>query len=201
MITNVNESLKKKVQKENSKQSKGLYYLWIFEKIALSLNILYIIAFPIYCIVTGYLVSTNMRTGEKSYFLICMDTSIVASMGLTFVLLVHVVRKRIEGVKIGERVDEAIEIIDEKLFYTFRIKYETLENKRILVILDLNTINNLHYDEKTYEITIGAMMLEKVIDVSTNIQELRDAEMTSRSITIFDYFSPSLYNLLKSKVK
>lgn len=52
--------------------------------------------FPIYCIVTGYLVSTNMRTGKFSYFLVVSETTIYASMGLAAVLFIYVLRARLE---------------------------------------------------------------------------------------------------------
>lgn len=66
--------------------------------------------------VTGNLVSTNMRTGQNSYFLVAMFTSIIAGMGLVFVLLVSVLRKRLEHTSIGGRIDEMIEIVDDKLY-------------------------------------------------------------------------------------
>ena len=118
----VDNGLKKKVQVENRKNRRGIHNLWLFEKVLLAVFIAFIVIFPIYCWKTGYLVSTITRTGEKSYFIVAMITSCIAGMGMTLVLLVSVLRKRIENVIIGERVDETIEIIDDKLFYTFRIK-------------------------------------------------------------------------------
>ena len=60
----VDSGLKKKIQIENRKHRRGIYYLWLFEKIFFALVIAYAILFPIYCKVTGNLVSTNMRTGK-----------------------------------------------------------------------------------------------------------------------------------------
>lgn len=47
-----------------------------------------------------------------------------------------------------------IEIVDDKLFYIFRIKYQTPADKRNIVVIDLNRINNLGYDDKLFEIKI-----------------------------------------------
>ena len=113
----VDSVLKKKIQIENRKHRRGIYYLWLFEKISFALVIAYAILFPIYCIVTGNLVSTNMRTGKLSYFLVASETSIYTSMGLTAVLLIYVLRMRLEHTFIGGRIDEMIEIVDDKLFY------------------------------------------------------------------------------------
>ena len=66
----VDSVLKKKIQIENRKHRRGIYYLWLFEKISFALVIAYIVLFPIYCVATGEFVSTNMRTGELSYFLV-----------------------------------------------------------------------------------------------------------------------------------
>ena len=71
----VDSGLKKKIQIENRKHRRGIYYLWLFEKISLVVVIAYAVLFPIYCVVTGYFVSTNMRTGELSYFLVASFTS------------------------------------------------------------------------------------------------------------------------------
>ena len=121
MSISVDSGLKKKIQIENRKNRRGIYYLWLFEKISFALVIAYAILFPIYCIVTGNLVSTNMRTGKLSYFLVASETSIYTSMGLTAVLLIYVLRMRLEHTFIGGRIDEMIEIVDDKLFYIFLV--------------------------------------------------------------------------------
>lgn len=88
----VDSGLKKKIQIENRKHRRGIYYLWLFEKISFALVIAYAILFPIYCIVTGKFVSTNMRTGELSYFLVASFTSCIVAMGLAAVLFIYVLK-------------------------------------------------------------------------------------------------------------
>ena len=116
----VDSVLKKKIQIENRKHRRGIYYLWLFEKISFALVIAYIVLFPIYCVATGEFVSTNMRTGELSYFLVAMLTSTFGSMGLAAVLFIYVLRIRLEHTFIGGRIDEMIEIVDDKLFILFK---------------------------------------------------------------------------------
>ena len=196
----VDSGLKKKIQIENRKHRRGIYYLWLFEKISFALVIAYAILFPIYCIVTGNLVSTNMRTGELSYFLVASETSIYTAMGLTAVLLIYVFRIRLEHTFIGGRIDEMIDINDDKLFYVFRIKYQTPADKRNVVVIDLNRINNLSYDDKLFEISIDGMMVEKIVNTSADVHKIEISEMADSKITINDYFTPSLYEILKSKI-
>lgn len=196
----VNSGLKKKIQIENRKHKRGIYYLWLFEKISLVSVLAYAVLFPIYCIITGYLVSTNMRTGKLSYFLVASETSIYTSMGLAAVLFIYVLRMRLEHTFIGGRIDEMIEIVDDKLFYVFRIKYQTPENKRNIVVIDLNRINNLSYNDKLFEINIDGMMIEKIVNTSTDVHKIKISDMVDSNIKINDYFTPSLYEVLKSKV-
>lgn len=197
----VDNTLKKKVQIENRKHKRGIHNLWLFEKTLLVVVIFLIFLFPIYCKATGNFISTNMRTGEHSCFIVASLTSVFGGMGLTLVLLVSVLRKRIENTLIGGRVDETIEILNDKLFYTFRIKYQTPIDKRNLVILDLSTINNISYDKKLFKINIEGMMVEKIVDSSSNVHQIKTSEMTNSKIELWDYFNPSLYELLKSKAK
>jgi len=193
----VDSGLKKKIQIENRKHRRGIYYLWLFEKISFALVIAYAILFPIYCIVTGYLVSTNMRTGKLSYFLVASETSIYTSMGLAAVLFIYVLRMRLEHTFIGGRIDEMIEIVDDKLFYIFRIKYQTPADKRNIVVIDLNKIS---YDDKLFEISIDGMMVEKIVNTSTDVHKIKISKMAESKIKINDYFTPSLYEVLKSKI-
>lgn len=196
MKLTVDNDLKKKIRIENRKNRRGIYILWIFEKVILVVVVFLIITFPVYCRITGSYISTNMRTGENSYFLVAMLTSIIAGMGLVLVLLVSVVRKRIENVIIGERVDETIEVLEDKLFYTFRKKYYTLVN---LVIVDLNKIKNIEYDIKLAEINVEGMMIEKTLNISLDIYKIETSEMTNSKLKLWDYFNPSLYELLTTK--
>lgn len=164
------------------------------------LVIAYAILFPIYCIVTGNFVSTNMRTGELSYFLVASFTSCIVAMGLAAVLFIYVLRIRLEHTFIGGRIDEMIEIVDDKLFYIFRIKYQTPADKRNIVVIDLNRINNLGYDDKLFEISIDGMMVEKIVNTSTDVHKIKISKMVDSNIKINDYFTPSLYEVLKSKI-
>lgn len=196
----VDSGLKKKIQIENRKHRRGIHNLWIFEKLTLFIVMVLIVIFPIYCKITGSFISTNMRTGEHSYFIVASLTSVFGGMGLTLVLLISVLRKRIENIFIGGRVDETIDIDDDKLFYSFRIKYQTPVDKRNVVVIDLNRINNLSYNDKLFEISISGMMVEKIVSTSTDVHKIKISEMEDSEITINDYFTPSLYEILKSRI-
>lgn len=200
MNISVDDGLKKKIQIENRKHRRGTHNLWIFEKVLFVLVIVLVVMFPIYCKMNGLFVSINMRTGENSYFLVAMFTSIIAGMGLVLVLIVSVLRKRIENTLIGGRADEKIEILGDKLFYVFRIKYQTLADQRNLIVVDLNTIKNISYDKKLFEINVEGMMVEKIVDVSADVHKIKTSEMVDGIVKLWDYYTPSLYEILKSKI-
>jgi hypothetical protein len=193
----VDEKLKKQVIVVNRRNSKKVNNLWIFEKILLIVVIMLSFIFPVYCRASGFLASTNIGTGNKSYSLVSMVDSIVACVGLTVILLIRVIRKRLESSLIGSRVDEKIEIVDNKLFYTFRVKYQTPENKRNLIIIDLCRLKNMDYNEDTKELTIKGLMTEKLIGTSDTEYMINDIEMIKSVVKIWDYFNLSLYATLK----
>ena len=196
----VDSGLKKKIQIENRKHRRGIYYLWLFEKISLVLVIAYAVFFPIYCVVTGYFCFNKYENRQKSYFAVSMFTTCIVGMGLTAVLLIYVLRMRLEHTFIGGRIDEMIEIVDDKLFYVFRIKYQTPADKRNIVVIDLNRIKKISYDDKLFEISIDGMMVEKIVNTSTDVHKINITEMVDSNIKINDYFTPSLYEVLKSKI-
>ena len=129
-----------------------------------------------------------------------MLTSTFGSMGLAAVLFIYVLRIRLEHTFIGGRVNEEIQIDGDKLVYAFRIKYQTPENERNIVAVDLSRISNLSYNDKLSEISIDGMMIERTIKAPTSVNWINTAKTVDSNIKINDYFTPSLYELLKSKI-
>ena len=78
--------------------------------------------------------------------------------------------------------------------------HQTPADKRNIVVIDLNRINNLGYDDKLFEISIDGMMVEKIVNTSTDVHKIKISKMVDSNIKINDYFTPSLYEVLKSKI-
>ena len=53
-------------------------------------------------------------------------------------------------------------------------------------MIDLNRINNLSYDDKLFEISIDGMMVEKIVNTSTDIHKINITEMVDSNIKIND---------------
>lgn len=111
-------------------------------------------------------------------------------------------REKVEEKEKPKDTDDtsAVQYDEYKLYYIFRIKYQTPADKRNIVVIDLNRINNLSYDDKLFEISIDGMMVEKIVNTSTDIHKINITEMVDSNIKINDYFTPSLYEVLKSKI-
>ena len=67
-------------------------------------------------------------------------------------------------------------------------------------LITSNTNSNLGYDDKLFEISIDGMMVEKIVNTSTDVHKIKISEMVDSNIKINDYFTPSLYEILKSKI-
>ena len=63
-------------------------------------------------------------------------------------------------------------------------------------MIDLNRINKLSYNDKLFEISIDGRMVEKVVNISTDVHKINTSEMVDSNIKINDYFTPSLYEVL-----
>lgn len=198
MILSVDPKLRKKVRRMHCRNRRGLHYYWIFEKALWLALISFIILFPIYCIKTNYLISTITRTGEKSYLLVGFKMSFIVIIGLPLALFVRAIRKRFELVSIGGKTDETLQVLDEKLFHSFRIKNETPVEQIMLVIIDLREINRISYNESLAEISIEGKMLEEITDACKDLYTTDVSNMTERKIKLYDYYTPSLYKTLKS---
>lgn len=68
-------------------------------------------------------------------------------------------------------------------------------------MIDLSRISKLSYNDKLSEISIDGMMLERVIKASTSVSRVDMSKMVDSNIKINDYFTPSLYGILKSKIQ
>ena len=200
MNFSVDNELRKDIKKRERKRHKAIYIFWIIEKTLLLLTIITIVCFPLYCILTGEYIYTVERTGETSYFLVCMFTSVYSGGEFTLWIIIWAARRRLEELFMGGRVDEMIELNDSMLFYTFRIQYQSSANKRNLVIVNLNKIDKLNFDEELREIVVFGEMIEKVINVSKRLQDVDASEMSMSELHITDYFSPSLYEKMKQYI-
>ena len=67
-------------------------------------------------------------------------------------------------------------------------------------MIDLEQNKKISYDDKLFEISIDGMMVEKIVNTSTDVHKINITEMVDSNIKINDYFTPSLYEVLKSKI-
>jgi hypothetical protein len=101
---------------------------------------------------------------------------------------------------IGGLSGEALSIEDGKLIYTFTYLFKSLLGSRNLLIVDLNKIDRLTYDEITHKIELEGMMVEVIFKPDSKIDEFDLENMATNKVVLFDYFSPSLIEILREYV-
>ena len=197
----VDQQLKGAVKEKIITTNKVLLRVGWIEKIVFIIVLVLTVFFPIYCINTGKYLSTITGTDEKSYFIVIMFTAIIFTMGMTLCLLIHVLKKRLAGAYSGGRTDERIEIIDNKLIYLFRIKFQTSIGQINIVVINLDEINRITYDKENRKIRIQGKMYEEIIEKYVPDFSIDENNMKKSEVEIYDYFKPSLYEFLEKNVQ
>lgn len=203
MQFNVNENSKKIVQKEILKSKKALRIINTIEKVFL---LLWLFGPLIYFIIS--VLDTKAYMGlvqgeyKKNYEILIMLTLIALAMLFTVWLLIRTLRKKLSSVHISERIDETLEIKDSLLIYMFRVKYQSMLDERNFIVINLNGLENIEYDEKTKHLIIRGKMEENCIKVGNQITpQINVDKMESKKIDIYDYYEPSLIDALNTYYK
>lgn len=193
----VDSDLKSKLEKDGRIYKKSICFFWMLDKFVLFASIAYIVLFPVYCKITGDFIGTAGRDSHVDYSIVVIFTIAFGLGLLTLWFCVHILRRKLEQVRLGGRVFDTIELKDNLLYYTFRVPHQTLVGYKNLVVLDLNSIQHVGYDEKTRKIDIEGNMFEEIIKISEDEKKVKISEMKSCDLEIYDYFTPSLYEKLK----
>ena len=75
-------------------------------------------------------------------------------------------------------------------------------DERNFIVINLNGLENIEYDEKTKHLIIRGKMEENCIKVGNQITpQINVDKMESKKIDIYDYFEPSLIDALNTYYK
>ena len=98
-----------------------------------------------------------------------------------------------------ERIDEALILDNDILKYTFRIIYQSNPKDRNVIIMPLNKIREVSYnDDKKSLLFKGTFISDYVENYGPNNSSSETAEEIDEML-IYDYFKPSLLDTLKEK--
>ena len=198
----VNTQRKATIKKSIKFDRKSVYIAYLIEKIVLFIAIVGPMLFFIINAFDPTAYIGNVR-GEirKNYDVLILITAIAMGMLLTTWILVRTLRVKLSSVHTAERVEETMEIMDSRLIYTFRIKYQFNFDERNVVVIDMESLEKLDYETETQKLIIKGKMVERCINISDVGAEVDMSNAESREIIIYDYFEPSLEEYIKNKFK
>lgn len=199
MQFDINNKLKKDIQKKMMLSRKSVRITYIIEKIFLFVAIfgpsLY---FIINVLDPNAFMGTIRGEVKKNYDVLILLTACPMGMLLTAWILVKTLRIKIASLHISDRVDETIEIVDAKLIYTFRIKYQSNPDERNIVLIDMEALEKVDYETETRKITIRGKMDERCINLNQESVNIDMSNAQMGEVVIYDYFMPSLKEYIEN---
>ena len=191
----IDDSKIRKIKSLLRKEKMPLFILWIIEKIALISGIIISVGYTIFSYSSnkyydhnGYLTTRYNIVIRESIFVLacCLFVWGVLRFTLTMVQNYAVIRVSNEVVKIDRNI----------LYYCFEPRDISGFNNLINIIaIDLNTLSCISLNEKNRKLTIGGKMLGVKVDMINELK-ITSEKMCEKKVQLFDYFSPSLYDML-----
>ena len=199
MQFNINVQLKKDIQKKMMLSRKSVRITYVIEKIFLTALIVSPILFFVINVIDPTAYVGNVR-GEirKNYGVLILLTTVMASALLGLWISFWTLRTRLSSLHTSDRVDEAMEIIDTKLIYTFRIKYQSNPDERNIVLIDMEVLEKVDYETETRKITIRGKMDERCIKFNQESVNIDMSNAQMGEVVIYDYFTPSLKEYIEN---
>ncbi len=201
MYLEPDDTLIKKVKLDNRKNRHDLRTMHVCKFIFYVISIAFMVCFPFYCRWKGYLIKVNEQTGEVSYKSLIIAMSVICLFLLMAMNVAHIMIKMYEDSLVSEQDNEFIEIDGKRLYYRFIAKGADDFTMRQVIVIDLTRLNKVDYDERLHVVTIDGMMVQKEIKMTCNMHSIKDEEMESCDLSLYDYFNPSIYESIKGYIK
>ncbi|WP_027438595.1 hypothetical protein [Lachnospira multipara] len=200
----IDRKLKNKIDLRNLYKKEGSYHTAAIALIIVKISIaLVLIINPIFSWLMYKLDDNNFlklimgKSYLKQYIISVISREIfigVFCFGGVFLiqLIIGYLALNSEDVKKQERMS----VIDNKLIYSYEKLSINPTPQRAFLAIDLSSIYTIDYDEKKREIVIEGCMEEKVLDYNTRDEEIEFNGMNNNIISLYDYYTPSLYEYL-----
>lgn len=194
-----NENLKKQIQKNMKFNRKSVKITYIIEIIMFIFSTVGpLLYFTINALNPNAYMGYIRGEFKKDYEVLIFLTSLWLGMGLTAWIFIKTLRHKLESVHMSERIQKTIKIIDSKLFYIFRMKYQSNPYERNVVVIDMNSLDKIDYDENSRKLTISGQMVEEYINTNKDCENISFSNAESRNLILYDYFEPSLKEYIKN---
>lgn len=96
-----------------------------------------------------------------------------------------------------ERTDEILSVGDNEILYTFRTRYVTDPDSRVVVVIPFRDITSVNYDRNIRKIQFAGRISSDVVEKFDPSRQYRPNSGNLKDLDIYDYFSPSLYEHLR----
>lgn len=191
---------KKKIalQKAIAHNIRSVRIIMMISKVLLLVGI---IGGGLYALLNGLMPGLSMVTvngvPQKDIGWIIISTSFIVAPCLIFSACLKALANNLASGNNAARVDESLLIADNKIRYSFRIKYQSTSSERRVITVDFSKIRDLTFDDTTGILHFTGEILSEYFDDYRNQNPVHTADLDE--FMICDYFTPSLKETLKSK--
>ena len=135
---------------------------------------------------------------KKDIFLIVANTIFILVLGLFASMIFHYLLANLSSKDMNERADESIFVTSDSIRYVFRTRYQTALDTRIVFSIPFKDISSVSYDEDLRRITLKGRFSSDVVENYANTVISDPTYGNQSEIVIYDYFEPSLFNLINA---
>lgn len=201
MIFKVDEVLKKEINEVVVVKRTSVKVMRVIEVINLIIGA---VVLPIGALLAYLIPGVFMETGPYDVIRKSMDTIFITFVlpmcaPLLISLFVYVLRKVFTASLIGNRTNEVLEIQDDMLIYSYRIKHNQSPMGQGIITMNIDNIDFVTYTEKSKQIVIDGLMSSQSVDFTSTNEEVSLVEPEPYAFGLFDYFQPSLVEELASR--
>ena len=194
----INSKKKTSLQKAIAYSKKSVRIILAIAKVLLFIGI---VGGGIYALLNVLILTLSIQTvrGEtqKNISWIIISTSFIVNPCLILSVCLKALAGNLAGSDNSARVDESLLISNEAIRYAFRIKYQSLASERRVLTIKFSQIKVINFDVKTEGIEFVGNFVSEYFDDYRNPQPVDTASIDR--FVIYDYFSPSLKEVLRSK--
>lgn len=133
----------------------------------------------------------------KDYFNIVKNIFLIFALGLLFLMVLKLMLAKLASVNLNERVQEVMSIEGNILQYSFRTKFESDMETRIIIKIPLQVITLAIYDSAVRKLTFKGNILCYYVENYNEEKFKKTKPSKLEEFIIYDYFHPTLLSCLQ----
>lgn len=197
----VDSRLKKKLESNHKKYTNNYVVLKHIKNFLMALSPSLPIIFAIYAYIISdgfvYLNDFYAKVGSKNHLFIWTVAATMFVLLLFFYLIARVIYNGLINKKLKERFDENIVFDTDRFQYGYKISMQSYVNDRVIVTIPINELT-CKINNKTKRIIFTGNITSQYYTNYKKNQPQGQGGKLDEDFIIYDYFSPSLIEFLKS---